>query len=100
MLLGVLRLPRECWSADPIFVMQQHGRCMEAADRIEADAETIETLQAEVAAERARREKAENIVDAAILRPFELNKMADTPLSHEFAVEYRAQYPRVEKENE
>lgn len=46
MLLGILRQPRECWSADPIFVMQQQNTCERAADRIEADAVTIARLEA------------------------------------------------------
>lgn len=37
--------------------------------------------------------EAEEVVDAAILRPFELNKLSETPLAHELATEYRQKYP-------
>jgi hypothetical protein len=36
MLIGVLRMPPECWSGDAIDVMQRHSRYLQAADRIEA----------------------------------------------------------------
>ena len=37
MLLGVLRMPPDCWDNDsPIDVMQRHSRYCQAADRIEA----------------------------------------------------------------
>lgn len=40
MLLGVLRMPPELWTDDPLDRMQRHGRYREAADVIEAqDAE-------------------------------------------------------------
>lgn len=35
-LLGVLRLPPECWTDSLIDVIQRHSRYLEAADRIEA----------------------------------------------------------------
>lgn len=36
MLLGVLRMPPECWSNDPIDQMQRHARYMQAADELES----------------------------------------------------------------
>jgi hypothetical protein len=35
MLLGVLRMPPECWIDSPIDVKQRHSRYLEAANRIE-----------------------------------------------------------------
>lgn len=37
MLLGVLRLPPDCWTDSPIDAAQRHSRYLEAADRIEKD---------------------------------------------------------------
>ena len=66
--------------------------------REKAKARYIVQLESDLASERARRIKAEEVVDAAILMPFELNRMDETPTSHELAEAYRAQYPRAEKE--
>lgn len=45
MLLGVLRMPPNCWSpTEELDVMQRHSRYLEAADRIESDATEIERL--------------------------------------------------------
>ena len=35
MLLGVLRMPPECWASTPLDVGQRHARYLEAADLIE-----------------------------------------------------------------
>ncbi len=35
MLLGVLRMPPDCWTNDPIDIMQRHCRYVQAADEIE-----------------------------------------------------------------
>lgn len=48
MLLGVLRLPTECWHGDRLDVIQRHGRYLDAANRIEADAETISALRLQI----------------------------------------------------
>jgi hypothetical protein len=47
MLLGVLRMPLEMAMSDELSRLQFHQRAQQAADRIEADADEIERLQAE-----------------------------------------------------
>lgn len=47
MLLGVLRMPPDCWvDQSALDVMQRHSYYVSAADRIEADAKDIENLRA------------------------------------------------------
>lgn len=47
MLLGVLRMPVDCWiDQSPLDVMQRHSYYVSAADRIETDAKDIERLRA------------------------------------------------------
>lgn len=47
MLLGVLRMPPNCWlDQSALDVMQRHSYYVSAADRIEADAKDIENLRA------------------------------------------------------
>lgn len=48
MLLGVLEMPPECWSDDPLDVTQRHGRYKQAADRIRNDASKLEQQAAEL----------------------------------------------------
>lgn len=57
MLLGVLRMPPECWSGDTLDVMQRHSRYLEAADEIEALKHDIDrhiAIASEHATENAR----------------------------------------------
>lgn len=58
MLIGVLRMPVEVWSDDPLDQHQRQGRYVQAAERIEADAARIAELEAEV--ERLRKALALN----------------------------------------
>lgn len=60
MLLGVLRMPVPP-NPDPLTLQQFISRARQAADRIEADADTIERLTAELA---AARETARRLMDA------------------------------------
>ena len=46
MLLGVLRMPPECWTGDPVDEAQRFGRYKQAAHRIESDAARISELEA------------------------------------------------------
>lgn len=46
-LLGVLRMPIECWNNSVIDQMQRRARYIEAADRIEASTKEIDALRAE-----------------------------------------------------
>ena len=46
-LLGVLRMPIECWNNSVIDQMQRHARYIEAAERIEASTKELEALRAE-----------------------------------------------------
>lgn len=66
MLLGVLRLPLECWTDDQLFKMQQQSRCVEAADRIEADADRIERLQSQVAELRGALHKLSAVMEHGV----------------------------------
>jgi len=50
MLLGVLKMPYEMAMSSELSRLQFHDRAQEAAERIETDAATIESLQAKVAA--------------------------------------------------
>ena len=45
MLIGVLRMPPDCWRDYPLDVKQRHAFYIEAANRIEADADEIERLR-------------------------------------------------------
>lgn len=45
MLIGVLRMPPDLWSRDPMDIKQRHGRYIQAADRIEKDADRITALE-------------------------------------------------------
>ena len=50
MLLGVLRMPYDMFmNGSELMKIQNHARCSEAADRIEADAKTIAQLRATIA---------------------------------------------------
>jgi len=44
MLLGVLRMPPECWDDNPADVAQRYARYQEAADRIEHLQEALRTI--------------------------------------------------------
>ena len=46
MLLGVLRMPINCWIDSKLDQMQRHSRYLEAADRIESDKAKIAEQQA------------------------------------------------------
>ena len=60
MLLGVLRMPIKLWTVDQEFQtienLQRHSRYLEAADRIEADADRIATLEQRISAHNERME--------------------------------------------
>lgn len=45
MLLGVLRLPLDCWDESELGQLQRHSRYLEAADRIELDEMRIRVLE-------------------------------------------------------
>jgi hypothetical protein len=46
MLLGVLRMPVDCWvDQSPLDAMQRHSYYVSAADRIESDAKDVERLR-------------------------------------------------------
>jgi hypothetical protein len=48
MLLGVLRMPPECWIDSEIDVAQRYSRYLEAADRIEKDEAKIAEMREKI----------------------------------------------------
>lgn len=47
-LIGVLKMNVELWSGDDLDIMQRHSRYLEAAQRIESDAEIISQQAEEI----------------------------------------------------
>ncbi|CAH1590701.1 conserved hypothetical protein [Vibrio jasicida] len=53
MLLGVLRLPIDCWDNGPVDQMQRHERYVEAADLIEDLDSKVEQLESQLEVQNA-----------------------------------------------
>ena len=67
MLLGVLRMPPNCWDhTSEMDVMQRHSRYIEAADRIDSDGLELQRLRTKLEQIRAEAEDTDSGISECI----------------------------------